>query len=48
MGRRLSKIFEKRLIGDYSFAPEINREEAREVLSWAEEFIKEIRAYLIK
>ena len=48
MGRRLSKIFEKRLIGDYSFAPEINREEAREVLSWAEEFIKEIRAYLVK
>ena len=48
MGRRLSKIFERRLIGDYSFAPEISREEARQVLSWAEEFVKEIRAYLLK
>lgn len=48
MGKRLSKTFEKRLVGDYSFAPEINQEEAKEVLSWTKEFVKEIEDYLAK
>jgi uncharacterized protein (UPF0332 family) len=48
MGRRLSKTFEKRLLGDYSFAPEVNEEEAKEALSWAREFVKEIGEYLAK
>lgn len=48
MGKRLSKTFEKHLVGDYSFAPEINQEEAKEVLSWTKEFVKEIENYLAK
>lgn len=48
MGRRLGKTFEKRLVGDYSFAPEVNEEEAKESLSWAREFIKEIMDHLRK
>lgn len=48
MGRRLSKTFEKRLLGDYSFAPEVNEEEAKEALRWAREFVKEIGEYLAK
>jgi len=48
MGRRLSKTFEKRLLGDYSFAPEVNEEEAKEALGWAREFVKEIGEYLAK
>jgi len=41
-GKRLSKSFEMRLVGDYSFAPEVNEKSAKEVLSWAREFVKEI------
>lgn len=48
MGKKLSKTFEKRLVGDYSFAPEVNEGEAKEVLSWAKEFVKEIKDYLVK
>ncbi|MCK4224815.1 MAG: HEPN domain-containing protein [candidate division Zixibacteria bacterium] len=48
MGKRLSKTFEKRLVGDYSFAPEVNQEEAKEVVSWTKEFLKEIKDYLVK
>jgi len=48
MGKRLSKTFEKRLIGDYSFAPEIDDEAAKEALCWAKEFVREIRDYLVR
>jgi len=48
MGKRLSKTFEKRLIGDYSFFPEIDDASAKEVLCWAKEFVREIKDYLIK
>ena len=48
MGRKLSKTFEKRLVGDYSFAPQVDEETAKEVLNWAKEFIKEIGNYLAK
>ncbi|MCK4615013.1 MAG: HEPN domain-containing protein [Thermoplasmata archaeon] len=46
MGRRLSKTFEKRLIGDYGFTPEIDGATAKEALSWAKEFIEGIRVHL--
>lgn len=46
IGKRLSKTFEKRLIGDYSFAPQVDEKDAKEVLSWATEFVKEISEYL--
>lgn len=48
MGKKLSKTFEKRLVGDYSFSPQVDGETAREVLNWAKEFIKEIEDYLSK
>jgi uncharacterized protein (UPF0332 family) len=48
MGRRLSKTFEKRLVGDYSFAPEISEGDAEKVLNWAKDFIEEINNYLLK
>jgi len=48
MGRRLSKTFEKRLIGDYSFAPEVGEGEAKEVLSGGKEFVREVRDYLVR
>jgi len=48
MGKRLGKAFEKRLLGDYSFAPEVEESEANEGLSWAKEFVKDIKDYLVK
>ena len=48
LGKKLSKTFEKRLVGDYSFAPQVDEETAREIVSWAKEFIKEINGYLSK
>jgi len=48
MGKRLSKTFEKRLVGDYSFAPGIDDVATKEVLCWAKEFVREIRDYLIR
>jgi len=48
MGKRLSKTFEKRLIGDYSFFPEIDNASAKEVLRGAKEFVREIKDYLIR
>lgn len=48
MGKKLSKTFEKRLLSDYSFAPHIDEEEAKEVLSWTREFVREIERYLKK
>jgi uncharacterized protein (UPF0332 family) len=48
MGKSLRNAFDKRLIGDYSFAPQVDEEEAKEVLTWTKEFVKEIREYLVK
>ncbi|MCJ7458965.1 MAG: HEPN domain-containing protein [candidate division Zixibacteria bacterium] len=48
MGKRLSKTFEKRLVGDYSFAPQVGKEEAKEALTWAKEFLGDIEDYLSK
>jgi uncharacterized protein (UPF0332 family) len=47
-GKKLSKTFEKRLLGDYSFAPQIYEEEAKEVQGWAREFVQDIKSYLLK
>ena len=46
MGRRLSKTFEKRLIGDYSFDTQISKHDAKETLKWAKDFVKEVKKYL--
>ncbi|MDP3024535.1 MAG: hypothetical protein Q8O10_03275 [candidate division Zixibacteria bacterium] len=48
MGKRLSKTFEKRLVGDYSFAPQVGKEEAQEALAWAKEFLGDVEDYLSK
>lgn len=48
MGKKLSKTFEKRLLGDYSFAPHIDEADAKEILDWAKEFFKKIEEYLRK
>lgn len=48
MGKRLNKVFEKRLISDYSFAFEMNEEETKEVLDGAKEFVEEIKNYIVK
>ena len=47
MGRRLSKTFEKRLVGDYSFTTKVDEKDAKEVLNWAKEFVEKIKAYLV-
>jgi uncharacterized protein (UPF0332 family) len=46
MGRILNRAFEKRLLGDYSFSPQIDETMAKEMISKAEEFVKEIKKYL--
>jgi uncharacterized protein (UPF0332 family) len=48
MGRRLSKTFEKRLLSDYSYAPQLGEEEARQALDWANQLVEQIREYLSK
>lgn len=48
IGKKLKKAFERRLKADYSFDPQIDEEEAKEVLSWTKEFVKETRDYLTK
>lgn len=48
MGKRLSKTFEKRLIGDYSFASQVDEMTTKEVLGWAKEFVKKIKDYLTR
>lgn len=45
-GKRLKNAFDRRLIGDYSFTSEVTKDEAKEVLNWAKDFITEIRNYL--
>ena len=48
MGEKLSKTFEMRLVGDYSFAPQVGKEEAIEALTWAKVFLGDIEDYLSK
>jgi len=48
MGKILSKSFEKRMVGDYSYVSEMSKEDAEKVLNWAKDFVKEIKDYLIK
>ena len=48
MGKHLRNAFDKRLVGDYSFAPEVNEEEAKEVLNRAWEFVQDIKNHLVK
>lgn len=48
MSKRLKDSFDRRLISDYSFTFEIDKNDARESLQWAEEFVKETENYLIK
>ena len=47
-GKRLHKVFEKRLIGDYSFTFEMEEGETEETLKWAKEFVEEAKSYLVK
>ena len=47
-GKYLRNAFDRRLLGDYSFAPEIDEPTAKEVLCWAKEFVGEIRDYLVE
>ena len=48
MGKCLRNAFDKRLVGDYSFASVINEEEASEVLGGAKNFVKALRDYIKK
>ena len=47
-GKNLSRVFEKRLLGDYSFASEIDEKAAEEVYSSASEFVTAMKEYLQK
>jgi uncharacterized protein (UPF0332 family) len=42
----LTESQDRRNIGDYSVLAEVTKEEVREMLGWAEEFIKEAENYL--
>jgi len=44
--RYLTESQDRRNIGDYSVLAEVTKEEVREMLGWAEEFIKEAENYL--
>ena len=46
MGKNLRKAFDKRLIGDYAFLEEINKDEAQLFLEIGKGFIKKIDEYL--
>ena len=48
LGRRLSKTFKKRLIGDYSFDTQMSKGDAKEILEWAKDFVREMKKYLVK
>lgn len=48
IGRQLRDTFDKRLIGDYEYAIEINKEDAEKVLKTGEEFIDKLIEYLEK
>ena len=46
MGKKISRSFDKRLVGDYSFTPRTDEETAKETLGWAKELVEEIEKYL--
>lgn len=46
LGRNLSKVLQRRMSVDYSFAPQTNKKEAEETLKWAEDFMGRIKSYL--
>ncbi len=46
MGKHLRNAFDRRLVGDYSFAPTVTKTEAQESLDWAVEFTNVIENYL--
>ena len=46
MGKILSKAFDERLIGDYSFEPQIDSATAQDLTSKASTFICEIKRYI--
>lgn len=48
LGRRLSKTFKKRLIGDYSFDTQMSKGDAKEILEWAKDFVREMKKYLVE
>jgi uncharacterized protein (UPF0332 family) len=48
MGKILSKSFEKRMVGDYSFVSEISKKDAEKVLNWTRDFLSKIKEYLIE
>lgn len=48
MGRDLNRAFEKRLTGDYSFTPQIGKEEAEHTLESARDFIDNVNDYIDK
>lgn len=45
-GKSLSRAFEKRLISDYSYEAEIDRDTAKDLLSSSQEFLAKIENYL--
>jgi uncharacterized protein (UPF0332 family) len=47
-GRWLSKAFESRLLGDYSFEHTADKNKAEQVFTWADGFVKEVKDYLMK
>jgi uncharacterized protein (UPF0332 family) len=46
LGKELSLAFQKRQIGDYEINSDISAEDAREVLSKANEFVAALKSYL--
>ena len=46
LGRNLRRAFERRLIGDYSFASQITKEESLEALGWAQDFNEIVSKHL--
>ncbi|MBL7086627.1 MAG: HEPN domain-containing protein [Candidatus Cloacimonetes bacterium] len=48
LGKNINKIYDKRLTGDYSFEPVINRTTAEKSLIRAEYFVERIEEYLEK
>jgi len=48
LGRDLSKAFDERLTGDYSFKSITTKRVAEEAVNRAEDFVKNIEEYLVK
>jgi len=48
LGKALNDAYDKRLIGDYGVGFTVTREEAKDLLETAQNFIQEIKSYLKK